>query len=249
MSITCPKCNHIRTATDTAPDYSCPNCGIVYAKYDAQADLARRIDRAAKTGNWSGVPPEQIPQQVQTRLQAREAALPQKASEQQRRQAEAKAIAAEAATKAQKTASRAEAAPAPMSSASPEKATNAPTTIKTVPGLILIVVVSSVLIWSKSGETTSDNTQNRHQSSDTSAFVQCKNFVQERLRAPATADFPFLERTSWDMGNNTWVVKSHVDSQNGFGAMIRSKWYCKVQYVGGNTSDPRSWHLLAIELQ
>lgn len=234
MSITCPKCNHIRTATDTAPDYSCPNCGIVYAKYDAQADLARRIDRAAKTGNWSGVPPEQMPQQVQMRLQAREAALPQKASEQQRRQAEAKATAT---VQPQIVAN----------SKNANKKAEGSTTIGTVPGLLIIAAVSTIGIGSQVDNIGESSTQSA-KATETQAFIQCKNFVEERLRAPATADFPFLEHTSWDMGNNTWVIKSHVDSQNGFGAMIRSNWHCKVQYVGGDTSDPRSWHLLNIEL-
>lgn len=58
----CPKCSYARKSTDAAPDYECPSCGIVYAKYDAQADLAMRIDRALKSGNWTGVPTDQIPQ-------------------------------------------------------------------------------------------------------------------------------------------------------------------------------------------
>lgn len=33
MSAPCPKCGHIRTAEDTGPDYACPSCGVVYAKY------------------------------------------------------------------------------------------------------------------------------------------------------------------------------------------------------------------------
>lgn len=85
MTITCPKCSYMRKPTDTAPDYSCPSCGIVYSKYDAQADLEMRLDRAAKTGNWSGVPPEHVPEQVRVQLQAREAALARQASEQQQR--------------------------------------------------------------------------------------------------------------------------------------------------------------------
>ena len=30
---TCPKCGYVRSAADTAPDWQCPACGIVYAKY------------------------------------------------------------------------------------------------------------------------------------------------------------------------------------------------------------------------
>lgn len=82
---TCPKCNYTRQLTDSASVQSCPSCGIVYAKYDAQADLARRIDRAVKTGNWSGVPPEHVPPQIRAQLQAREAALAQQNLEQRQR--------------------------------------------------------------------------------------------------------------------------------------------------------------------
>lgn len=83
MTNTCPKCSYTRKPTDTAPDYACPSCGIVFAKYDAQADLAMRIDRAMKTGNWSGVPPEHIPEQVKVQLQARAALETRQTSEQQ----------------------------------------------------------------------------------------------------------------------------------------------------------------------
>lgn len=34
----CPKCKYVRLDTDTAPDYECPKCGIVYDKYDPIAE-------------------------------------------------------------------------------------------------------------------------------------------------------------------------------------------------------------------
>ena len=33
MTTQCPKCSYVRQPTDTAPDWECPACGIVYAKY------------------------------------------------------------------------------------------------------------------------------------------------------------------------------------------------------------------------
>lgn len=33
MTAPCPKCGHVRNAHDTGPDYTCPQCGVVYAKY------------------------------------------------------------------------------------------------------------------------------------------------------------------------------------------------------------------------
>ncbi len=32
MTTTCPQCHYTRQPSDTAPDYECPSCGIVYAK-------------------------------------------------------------------------------------------------------------------------------------------------------------------------------------------------------------------------
>jgi uncharacterized protein YbjQ (UPF0145 family) len=80
---TCPKCSYTRKPTDTAHDYECPSCGIIYAKFDAKADLENRLRLAMKTGNWSNVPPEHIPEAVRVRLQAQETLLRQQAAEQQ----------------------------------------------------------------------------------------------------------------------------------------------------------------------
>jgi len=31
----CPKCKHVRAATEVAPDWQCPKCGVAYAKFVA----------------------------------------------------------------------------------------------------------------------------------------------------------------------------------------------------------------------
>lgn len=59
--IACPKCAHVRQATDAGPDYACPKCGIVYAKYTPATDIQARVLRARNSGDWSGIPREQIP--------------------------------------------------------------------------------------------------------------------------------------------------------------------------------------------
>lgn len=47
---TCPKCGYTRNETDTAPEYECPRCGVVYAKRlaaqrNAAAELAAKKAR------------------------------------------------------------------------------------------------------------------------------------------------------------------------------------------------------------
>lgn len=49
----CPKCSYVRQPGDDAPDYECPSCGVVYAKFEAaqqkvQRDLQAPAPPAAK---------------------------------------------------------------------------------------------------------------------------------------------------------------------------------------------------------
>lgn len=78
------------------------------------------------------------------------------------------------------------------------------------------------------------------------AVVQCKNYVKEKLISPSTADFPFFDFKSNHIRNDIYVVRSFVDSQNSFGATIRTRWKCKIQYTGGENGDQRNWDLLSM---
>lgn len=43
----CPKCKHVRTANEAAPDWQCPKCGVAYAKFVAtQAAAAATVSGA-----------------------------------------------------------------------------------------------------------------------------------------------------------------------------------------------------------
>jgi uncharacterized Tic20 family protein len=44
----CPKCAHVRSEAETAPDWQCPKCGIVYAKF-GQETPARAAAAPAKS--------------------------------------------------------------------------------------------------------------------------------------------------------------------------------------------------------
>ncbi|MEN5305320.1 hypothetical protein [Pseudomonas sp. TWI628] len=67
----------------------------------------------------------------------------------------------------------------------------------------------------------------------TMAFVMSQNFVKQRLKSPKSAEFPYVS----DRGVNVFAdgvcgfqVSAYVDSQNGFGAMIRSVYQAKISY-------------------
>lgn len=62
------------------------------------------------------------------------------------------------------------------------------------------------------------------------ALVFCRNTLREALTSPATADFPFWgPDSSVPFGNRVTII-DHVDSQNGFGALVRTNYRCIVRF-------------------
>ena len=80
-----------------------------------------------------------------------------------------------------------------------------------------------------------------NQPSDIEAFVCSQTFVRNYLKSPSTASFPIDSKVSHS--ENVYYVRSYVDSQNGFGAMIRSYWTCKLEYISR-----LNWKLRALKI-
>jgi hypothetical protein len=68
-------------------------------------------------------------------------------------------------------------------------------------------------------------------SDDNSAYVKiaCRDWVKERLKAPATADF--ANETVSKAGNRYTVIGA-VDAENSFGAKIRTPFVCTATHDG-----------------
>ncbi|MCL4295722.1 MAG: hypothetical protein KJ077_08345 [Anaerolineae bacterium] len=99
---------------------------------------------------------------------------------------------------------------------------------------------------------------------DIMAEVMCKDFVRDNLKSPSSADFGglfddrdkamFLEAeqasqfgvdTSKLRNSGVWVVAGEVDAENSFGAMIRSKYTCILDYDKAG----QNWYLLDISIE
>lgn len=89
--------------------------------------------------------------------------------------------------------------------------------------------------------------EERRCSDQTMAFVMSQNFVKQRLRAPSTAKFPSVTndgvRTQY-LGDCTHRVQAFVDSQNGFGATIRTRYQAELR----KQPDANSWNLIDIQI-
>jgi hypothetical protein len=78
----------------------------------------------------------------------------------------------------------------------------------------------------------------------TEAGVYCQVAVKERLVSPGSARFPIVSDTQITQTGDTFRVLGWVDSQNGFGAMLRSNYDCTVEIPGDGT-----WILKRLDLE
>jgi len=76
--------------------------------------------------------------------------------------------------------------------------------------------------------------------SSVGARVAAKLFVKDRLKAPSTARFGTL--TATESYDGSYLVSGYVDSQNSFGAMIRTYFSCTVEYDDGK------WKLIRMSI-
>lgn len=75
--------------------------------------------------------------------------------------------------------------------------------------------------------------QNQIEQQGSEAYIACQNTIKSGLTSPHTAKFPWMD---WQYrvlpDNETATVRSHVDSQNQFGAEIRTIFECHMKYLG-----------------
>lgn len=105
-------------------------------------------------------------------------------------------------------------------------------------GLVVIAVILTIG-FAICGDSDSTN------KSDGMAYVMCQSFVEDRLKAPASAGFANKsEATITETGEDQWRIRAHVDSQNSFGANVRTPFVCEIKYVGDD-----KWQLVDLTLQ
>ena len=77
------------------------------------------------------------------------------------------------------------------------------------------------------------------------AKLRCEANVENMLRSPGSAKFAgHLKTTVTKKTEDTFRVKSFVDSQNSFGAMLRTNYTCTVKELGKDR-----WVVVDLDLQ
>lgn len=83
-----------------------------------------------------------------------------------------------------------------------------------VAAVIVVVLIAALTANSEPGES--------------DARSECEAYVDARLKAPATADYNLVASQDGEQ----WTVIGTVDSENGFGAKIRSDVTCELHFEG-----------------
>ncbi|MFW6121310.1 MAG: hypothetical protein ACOC80_10500 [Petrotogales bacterium] len=106
---------------------------------------------------------------------------------------------------------------------------------------IFIIIVFSVTMCNIKCDNESSDKPDRIE-----AFLISQQFVENYLKAPGSVEWPSITDNKVRINNiddNIWEVYSYVDSENSFGALIRTIYFCKIQY----NKDKDNWTLLEIE--
>lgn len=76
------------------------------------------------------------------------------------------------------------------------------------------------------------------------ACVMARSYMTQRLKSPATAQFQSCSSANIAKESDgvTWLIVSQVDSQNSFGATVRTTFSMRIRYKGGD-----KWELLDLE--
>lgn len=64
-----------------------------------------------------------------------------------------------------------------------------------------------------------------------SASIAAERNVKKNLKAPSSARFPWYDASNVSIyGECDFIIRSYVDAQNSFGAMLRSNYYVRLKY-------------------
>jgi len=108
---------------------------------------------------------------------------------------------------------------------------------------IFIIGAIALWLWVSSGNNEIINWQDRDSSA--MATVQVERFVKEKLVSPGSARFAsiFSGDLAITRDGQIYTIKSHVDSQNRFGATIRTHFIARIEQVSEG-----EWSLLFLEI-
>lgn len=106
--------------------------------------------------------------------------------------------------------------------------------------VVISATVISIYVGMNAGNTDSQDTYNSPGYEVSSAYTTARAFVKKNLKCPSTAEFASILDIKYSVNDDGSVsIISYVDSQNGFGATVRTNFSCKIK--DGRMTDFTTW--------
>jgi hypothetical protein len=86
---------------------------------------------------------------------------------------------------------------------------------------VTMAVIYVIYLFSKCPDSSSTSSE-YYGDSKISAYTSAEIFIKSRLKSPATAKFQPFDESMVSYSGDEYIVTGYVDSQNSFGALIRS---------------------------
>lgn len=105
-------------------------------------------------------------------------------------------------------------------------------------GLVTAVAATLLVGAGVIGSVTSDDSVPDPATDDVAwAWDACKQWVTDELKAPATATFAEFDETKVTASGRRYTVRAYVDSENSFGANLRTGYTCIVDIAADRTAN------------
>ena len=81
------------------------------------------------------------------------------------------------------------------------------------------------------------------------AYIACHYYIRQYLDNPSSAEFPFMPSTFKSDAvpqDTSYRVTGYVEHENAYGATVKTNWYMRIQYKGGDKHDHNSWSVLRV---
>lgn len=94
--------------------------------------------------------------------------------------------------------------------------------------VVFVVMLVFIVIKCVGGDSSDDLKNEKHDKIE--ALVLSQECVKDNLKCPSTAEFASGTKNVTQINDTTFDVSSYVDSQNSFGAMIRTYYSCTITF-------------------
>jgi hypothetical protein len=84
----------------------------------------------------------------------------------------------------------------------------------------------------------------------TQAYKMAQNFVKDKLKLPASADFPKNSfESNIDTASNSYQLSGLVNAQDVAGHFQKQQWTANMKFIGGDWADRKSWQVEQVDVK